>query len=54
MARAARKTGFELVWHIAGLTWAHPGAARLRGGATAAFGVALAWPSPPTIPPTPA
>jgi len=42
MARAARKTGFELVWHIAGLTWAHPGAARLRGGATAAFGVALA------------
>jgi S-DNA-T family DNA segregation ATPase FtsK/SpoIIIE len=42
MARVARKTGLELVWHIAGLAWAHPSAARLRGGATAAFGVALA------------
>lgn len=42
MARAARKTGVELVWHIAGLAWAHPSAARLRGGAVAAFGVALA------------
>src|ERR1700741_4829245 len=42
MARVARKTGMELVWHIAGLAWAHPSAARLRGGATAAFGVALA------------
>ncbi|CAN7173019.1 DNA translocase FtsK 4TM domain-containing protein [Phenylobacterium sp. LjRoot219] len=42
MARAARKTGMELVWHIAGLAWAHPSAARLRGGAVAAFGVALA------------
>jgi len=42
MARAARKTGLELVWHIAGLAWAHPSAARLRGGATAALGVALA------------
>jgi DNA segregation ATPase FtsK/SpoIIIE, S-DNA-T family len=42
MARAARKTGMELVWHIAGLAWAHPSAARLRGGVVAAFGVALA------------
>src|ERR1700741_1538202 len=42
MARVARKTGMELVWHIAGLAWAHPSAARLRGGVTAAFGVALA------------
>lgn len=42
MARAARKTGLELVWHIAGLAWAHPSVARLRGGVTAAFGVALA------------
>ena len=25
MARAARKTGMALVWHIAGLAWAHPG-----------------------------
>jgi len=42
MARVARKTGLDLVWHIAGLAWAHPSAARLRGGVTAAFGVALA------------
>jgi S-DNA-T family DNA segregation ATPase FtsK/SpoIIIE len=42
MARAARKTGMALVWHIAGLAWAHPGAARLRGGVAAAFGVVLA------------
>jgi S-DNA-T family DNA segregation ATPase FtsK/SpoIIIE len=41
MARAARKTGLDLVWHIVGLAWAHPSAARLRGGVTAAFGVAL-------------
>jgi S-DNA-T family DNA segregation ATPase FtsK/SpoIIIE len=42
MARAARKTGAELMLHIAGLAWRHPATARLRGGLTAAFGVALA------------
>lgn len=42
MARVARKTGTELVWHIAGLAWAHPSCARLRGGLVAALGVALA------------
>ena len=42
MARAARKTGMALVWHIAGLAWRHPGAARLRGGVIAAAGTALA------------
>ncbi|HEX5262960.1 MAG TPA: DNA translocase FtsK 4TM domain-containing protein, partial [Phenylobacterium sp.] len=42
MARAARKTGMALVWHIAGLAWTHPGVARLRGGVTAAAGAALA------------
>jgi len=42
MARVARKTGLDLVWHILALAWAHPSVARLRGGATAAFGVALA------------
>ena len=42
MARTARKTGMALVWHIAGLAWNHPGAARLRGGMTAAVGAALA------------
>jgi DNA segregation ATPase FtsK/SpoIIIE, S-DNA-T family len=42
MARAARKTGVELFLHIVGLAWNHPGTARLRGGVTAAFGVALA------------
>src|SRR6185437_17033237 len=42
MARAARKTGMALVGHIAGLAWSHPGAARLRGGITAAAGAGLA------------
>ena len=42
MARTARKTGVELGLYIAALAWAHPNAARLRGGLTAAFGVALA------------
>ncbi|HZZ66567.1 MAG TPA: DNA translocase FtsK 4TM domain-containing protein, partial [Phenylobacterium sp.] len=42
MARTARKTGMALVWHIADLAWSHPGAARLRGGVTAAAGAALA------------
>ena len=41
MARAARKTGFELGLHIAGLAWAHPATARLRGGVVAAAGLAL-------------
>src|ERR1700756_3345260 len=42
MARVARKTGMELVWHIAGRAWAHPSCARLRGGLVAALGVAVA------------
>jgi S-DNA-T family DNA segregation ATPase FtsK/SpoIIIE len=42
MARAARKTGVELFWHIAGIAWTHPSTARLRGGMTAAAGVAAA------------
>ena len=42
MARAARKTGMALLWHIAGLAWSHPGTARLRGGVVAASGAALA------------
>ncbi|WP_309091795.1 DNA translocase FtsK 4TM domain-containing protein [Phenylobacterium sp.] len=42
MARAARKTGMELILHIAKLVWAHPNTARVRGGATAAVGVILA------------
>ncbi|MBL8771680.1 MAG: DNA translocase FtsK 4TM domain-containing protein [Phenylobacterium sp.] len=42
MARVARKTGWELALHIGSLTWRHPATARLRGGVTAAFGVALA------------
>ncbi|RAK67430.1 DNA translocase FtsK [Phenylobacterium kunshanense] len=42
MARAVRKTGGELVLHIASLAWSHPATARLRGGLVAALGVALA------------
>ncbi|MFZ5719658.1 MAG: DNA translocase FtsK 4TM domain-containing protein [Pseudomonadota bacterium] len=42
MARAARKTGWELVLHIAQLIWSHPATARLRGGLVAAAGIALA------------
>ena len=42
MARAARRTGMALAWHIAGLAWTHPGAARLRGGVVAAAGAGLA------------
>ena len=42
MARAARKTGFELGLHIASLAWTHPATARLRGGVVAAAGIALA------------
>jgi len=42
MARTARKTGVQLGLHIAGLAWSHPNTARLRGGMTAALGVALA------------
>jgi len=42
MARVARKTGVELILHIARLVWAHPNTARLRGGLTAAVGVILA------------
>ncbi|WP_395670495.1 DNA translocase FtsK 4TM domain-containing protein [Phenylobacterium sp.] len=42
MARAARKTGMELFWHIARLAWAHPGTARLRGALLALAGVAAA------------
>jgi len=42
MARTARRTGIDLGLHIAALAWAHPGAARLRGGVVAATGVAMA------------
>lgn len=42
MARAARKTGFELGLHIASLAWTHPATARLRGGVVAAAGIAFA------------
>src|SRR5689334_19115284 len=42
MARTARRTGLDLGLHIAGLAWAHPGCARLRGGLVAALGVAMA------------
>jgi S-DNA-T family DNA segregation ATPase FtsK/SpoIIIE len=42
MARTARKTGLELGLHIAGLAWAHPNTARMRGGVLAALGVAMA------------
>ncbi len=42
MARAARKTGVELLAHIANLVWSHPTTARLRGGMVAATGAALA------------
>jgi len=42
MARTARKTGLQWGLHIAGLAWTHPNTARLRGGMTAALGVALA------------
>ncbi|WP_293907587.1 DNA translocase FtsK [Phenylobacterium sp.] len=42
MARAARKTGWELAAHIARLCWTHTFTARLRGGMTATLGVALA------------
>ena len=35
MARAARKTGWELGLHIAGLAWSHPATARLPGEAAA-------------------
>jgi S-DNA-T family DNA segregation ATPase FtsK/SpoIIIE len=40
--RAARKTGMELLAHIAGLVWSHPNTARLRGGLLAASGAVLA------------
>ena len=42
MARAARKTGVGLMVHVADLVWSHPTTARLRGGLTAAMGIALA------------
>jgi DNA segregation ATPase FtsK/SpoIIIE, S-DNA-T family len=42
MARTARRTGWELVVHIARLAWRHPVTARLRGGLVAAAGVAIA------------
>ncbi|HSV02217.1 MAG TPA: DNA translocase FtsK [Phenylobacterium sp.] len=42
MARAARKTGVAWAMQIAGLVWTHPHVARMRGGLTAAFGLALA------------
>jgi len=42
MARVARATGAELVLEVLTLAWKLPGAARLRGGLTAACGVGLA------------
>jgi len=42
MARTARRTGVQFGLHIAGLAWSHPNTARLRGGMTAALGVAMA------------
>ena len=42
MARAARKRGFERGVEIASAVWAHPLAARARGGLAAAAGVGLA------------
>ncbi|MFC3071302.1 FtsK/SpoIIIE family DNA translocase [Phenylobacterium soli] len=42
MARVARKTGTAWAMEVAGLAWAHPHTARMRGGFTAAAGVALA------------
>jgi len=42
MARAARKTGTAWAMAVASLAWSHPHTARMRGGFTAAAGVALA------------
>jgi S-DNA-T family DNA segregation ATPase FtsK/SpoIIIE len=42
MTRAARKTGAAWAAEVVGLAWAHPTAARLRGGIVAAAGAALA------------
>jgi len=42
MARAARKTGTAWAMEVASLAWSHPHTARMRGGFTAAAGVALA------------
>jgi S-DNA-T family DNA segregation ATPase FtsK/SpoIIIE len=42
MARAARKRGIDRGFEIAGAVWAHPFAARARGGLVALSGAALA------------
>ena len=42
MARAARKRGLDRGFEIAGAVWAHPFAARARGGLVALSGAALA------------
>lgn len=42
MARAARRTGMELMLYIASLAWRHPTTARLRGGIVAVSGFFLA------------
>jgi len=41
MARAARRTGLDVALELAGWSWSRPGAARLRGGVTAAAGALL-------------
>jgi S-DNA-T family DNA segregation ATPase FtsK/SpoIIIE len=42
MAKAARRTGAELLLEAAAIAWSLPGAARFRGGLTAAAGAGLA------------
>jgi len=41
MARAARRTGFDMAWELTVWAWTQPYSARLRGGMVAAAGVAM-------------